>query len=287
MHTVVLFTIPDVVQLTMPITLKRTASIPSFCNSSDTEPLETPPRKRTRLNHDHSPGSTSSSMTLRTSSSASRTYIELFRFLSLIHFLAISRSRRKPSRESDFELRDILRRCAATPVSHAAIRDLKSFPKGDFFMQYTMANHSLIDCHHSSGESAALYAVQRLVQAVKTDVKSRVDSREEKLLETELYLEWLKEFKFVITGIEVNLCFPSNEPLCLSTRTLLELACCQDARDAETRHRARAHLVHDPLPPHRRIYIRSGVSSRRLVIPLLQPRAVNISCHYDDYRRIS
>ena len=139
MHSVVLFTIPDVVQLTMPITLKRTASIPSFCNSSDTEPLETPPRKRTRLNHDHSPGSTSSSMTLRTSSSASRTCIELFQFLSLIPFLATSRSRRKPARESDFELRDILRRCAATPVSHAAIRDLKSFPKGEFFIQYKMA----------------------------------------------------------------------------------------------------------------------------------------------------
>jgi len=271
----------------MPITLKRTASIPSFCNSSDTEPLETPPKKRSRLNHDNSPGSTSSSMTLRTSSSASRTYIELLQFLSLIHFLAASRSRRKPARQSDFELRDILKRCAATPASHVAIRDLKSFPKGGFLIQYTMANHSLIDCHHSPGESAALYAVQRLVQAVKADVKLRVDPCEGKLLETELYLEWLKDLKFVITGIEVDSCFPSNEPLCLSTRTRIELACCQDARDPETHHRARTCLVHDPLPPHRRIYIRSRVPSRRLVIPLLQPRAVNISCHYDDHRRIS
>jgi hypothetical protein len=203
MHAVV-SKVPDVDQLTMPITLKRTASIPSFCNSSDTEPLETPPKKRTRLNHDHSPGSTSSSMTLRTNSSASRMYIELLQFLSLIHFLAASRSRRKPARESDFELRDILRRCAATPTSHAAIRDLKSFPKGHFLIQYMMAKHSLIDCHHSPGESAALYAIQRFVQAVKADVKSRVDSREGKLLETELYLEWLKEFKIVFIGIEVD-----------------------------------------------------------------------------------
>lgn len=46
-------------------------------------------------------------------------------------------------------------------------------------------------------------SVQSLLHSVKINVKKRVDKRD-RIIETELYLRWLEELDFAVTGIEVQ-----------------------------------------------------------------------------------
>lgn len=59
-------------------------------------------------------------------------------------------------------------------------------------------------------ERDGLLLVQKIVSRVKSSVKTRLDKAKEKILETELYLEWLQEFEFVVTAIEVCITVTSS-----------------------------------------------------------------------------
>ncbi|TEB30632.1 hypothetical protein FA13DRAFT_1688713 [Coprinellus micaceus] len=149
-------------------TFKRTLSHLSECNSSDTEEPWTPPTKRFRFtttSEDDHFGSPSTSSPIYTASPSSP-----------------SKKRRRTLSLDEYDLTSVLKRCnkGAAP-SVDAIRDVKLFPRS---------------------ERDGLIVVQQLISRVKSSVKGRLDRARQKVLETELYLEWLQEFEFVVTAIE-------------------------------------------------------------------------------------
>ncbi|EAU85806.2 hypothetical protein CC1G_05023 [Coprinopsis cinerea okayama7 len=163
--------------------LKRHASarnLMQMCNSSDTEEPWTPPRKRFRFLKDEdspafsrvkrsgsNPLSPASSIASLDSSSSSGS--------------PSKRRRKQPTTICD--LTSTLRKCASnkTPIDQATIQEIKNFPRG---------------------ESDALASVRQLLKRVKVLVKTRFDKAGEKILATELYLEWLQELDFVVSAIE-------------------------------------------------------------------------------------
>ncbi|KAJ2926407.1 hypothetical protein H1R20_g10696, partial [Candolleomyces eurysporus] len=82
----------------------------------------------------------------------------------------------------EYDLTSVLRRCNSnTALDAQVIKDVKLFPRS---------------------ERDGLALIQKILFRVKSSVKTRLDKAKEKILETELYLEWLQEFEFVVTAIE-------------------------------------------------------------------------------------
>jgi hypothetical protein len=52
-------------------------------------------------------------------------------------------------------------------------------------------------------ENATRSLVQRIIYSAKTSVCQRFDSTKGKMLETELYLEWLLELDYLVSAVEV------------------------------------------------------------------------------------
>ncbi|KAJ3574477.1 hypothetical protein NP233_g1747 [Leucocoprinus birnbaumii] len=78
----------------------------------------------------------------------------------------------------DFDLSTALRRCC-TRIDASIVGELKDLPHGK----------GLVPC------------VQRLLHTIKLNVKKRFCAKD-RIIETELYLSWLQELGFVVTGIE-------------------------------------------------------------------------------------
>ena len=53
-------------------------------------------------------------------------------------------------------------------------------------------------------EAEALASIKQVLHRVKLQVKARFDKAGQKILATELYLEWLQALSFVLTAIEVS-----------------------------------------------------------------------------------
>ncbi|TFK39016.1 hypothetical protein BDQ12DRAFT_682867 [Crucibulum laeve] len=144
--------------------LKRTIDTCGTSHSSDTDLFETPPRKRFRRDDSESIATISSASSYGSSSTA-----------------ASSSSLTPHTGQVAFNLSASLRRCVSDPSDVVAIRDFQSMPKGD---------------------RTSLYAVQSLLEEVQLQVKQKGDKRKERMLETELYAEWLQESEFVLDAIE-------------------------------------------------------------------------------------
>lgn len=84
-----------------------------------------------------------------------------------------------------------------------AIRDVKLFPRCTCRFSFGNVPDALT-LDHIIAERDGLIVVQQLISRVKSSVKGRLDRARQKVLETELYLEWLQEFEFVVTAIEVR-----------------------------------------------------------------------------------
>ena len=53
-------------------------------------------------------------------------------------------------------------------------------------------------------ENTTRSLVQRVINSAKAAVSQRFDSKKGKMLETELYLEWLLELEYVVSAVEVR-----------------------------------------------------------------------------------
>ena len=53
-------------------------------------------------------------------------------------------------------------------------------------------------------ENTTRSLVQRVINSAKASVSQRFDSKKGKMLETELYLEWLLELEYLASAIEVR-----------------------------------------------------------------------------------
>lgn len=53
-------------------------------------------------------------------------------------------------------------------------------------------------------ENTTRSLVQRVINSVKAAVSQRFDSKRGKMLETELYLEWLLELEYLVSAVEVR-----------------------------------------------------------------------------------
>ncbi|KAF8158553.1 hypothetical protein B0H34DRAFT_709336 [Crassisporium funariophilum] len=129
-------------------------------NSSDTEQLETPPRKRFREVDEDSSAYTPRSPRKRQCTESPK------------------------KQQKDFDLAHLLRNCLVEPTNHTAIMQLKDIPKD---------------------ENISQYLVQRVINIAKTSVLDCFDTAKGKLLETELYLEWLNELDYVISAVDIAL----------------------------------------------------------------------------------
>ncbi|KAF6766485.1 hypothetical protein DFP72DRAFT_866660 [Ephemerocybe angulata] len=162
---------------------KRTESLKSqfsLANSSDTEEPWTPPRKRFRFStndgdeHFGSPNRSvagSSPYTVASSSSPA----------SSLSNGSPSKKRRRTVSTDEYDLTSVLRRCNNGSLDALAIRDVKVFPRA---------------------ERDALEVVRHLLTRSQSASKSRLSRSSQKILETELYLEWLSDLNFVISAIE-------------------------------------------------------------------------------------
>ncbi|TFK24407.1 hypothetical protein FA15DRAFT_669640 [Coprinopsis marcescibilis] len=179
--------------------LKRTKSqLSLICNSSDTEEAWTPPRKRFRFTKDEdsptfktltrrdassSPASSSSSLPSSSpvgtpSKRRKSSYLSGWLVTGLLNLLLPGRRQ-----ASLCDLTAVLGRCGSScvPIDTATITDVKDFPRG---------------------ENEAISAVKQVLYRVKLSVKAKFDKAGERIMATELYLEWLQELDFVLTAIE-------------------------------------------------------------------------------------
>ncbi|KAF4617184.1 hypothetical protein D9613_005625 [Agrocybe pediades] len=148
----------------MPSTRNSSALTRKLPHSSDTELFVTPPRKRYRnLEDEDSP--TCSSVSSRSSPRKRQ------------------RNDTPPKREKEFDLERLLRDIVAKPTDTSAILSLKTIPKD---------------------ERALRLFVKGLVYSAKCAVMKRFGkSKKGKMLETELYLEWLKELDYVSSAVDI------------------------------------------------------------------------------------
>ncbi|KDR82353.1 hypothetical protein GALMADRAFT_237615 [Galerina marginata CBS 339.88] len=91
-------------------------------------------------------------------------------------------SPKKPPKDVDLE--QVLRDIIADPTNHNAVVELKTVPRD---------------------ERTARRLVNRLLHSTKAAVMKRRGSKKHKLLETELYLEWLNELDYVASALDVAL----------------------------------------------------------------------------------
>ncbi|KAF8904127.1 hypothetical protein CPB84DRAFT_1814517 [Gymnopilus junonius] len=149
----------------MPSTRHFSSSPRKLPCSSDTEPFETPPRKRFRhFEEEDSPCSSISSRSPR------------------------KRQRREAPRKlsKDVDLEQILRDIVDDPTSYEAVIALKTVPRD---------------------EQATRLLIKQMIYSAKSSVMKRCTLRRKKskLLETELYLEWLNELDYVVSALETGL----------------------------------------------------------------------------------
>ena len=53
-------------------------------------------------------------------------------------------------------------------------------------------------------ENTTRSLVQRVINSAKASVSQRFDAKKGKMLETELYLEWLLELEYLVSAVEVR-----------------------------------------------------------------------------------
>ncbi|PPQ73369.1 hypothetical protein CVT24_008586 [Panaeolus cyanescens] len=148
----------------MPSPRNYSASPRKLPCSSDTEQYYTPPRKRFRDFEDDDLSSPASSQASFRSSPRKR------------------QRKDTPKRETkEINLEEILRKCAKEPTSRLVLQRIKELPRDEHSPQ-------------------AL--VEELVASAMAAVKSRWNPSKGKMLETELYLGWLKELGYVGYAIE-------------------------------------------------------------------------------------
>ncbi|KAF5360392.1 hypothetical protein D9756_004585 [Leucocoprinus leucothites] len=106
-------------------------------------------------------------------------YINLSAYLSLIDSKVFKVAARKLSGTNDVvDLCAVLRQCRSQ-VETSVVEELRALPQGK----------GLVPC------------VQRLLHNAKLNVKKRFAAKD-RIIETELYLSWLEELDFAVTGIE-------------------------------------------------------------------------------------
>ena len=107
----------------------------------------------------------------------------------------------------DYDLTAILRRCSSgtVPITAKLVKDVKVFPRCEYRPAFCRTKLT-----PNIADRDALLVVQRVVSKVKSSVKSRLDKSKQKILESELYLEWLQELEFVVTAIEVGSTNPKS-----------------------------------------------------------------------------
>lgn len=96
-------------------------------------------------------------------------------------------------------MEEILRKCAKEPTSPLVLQRIKELPRGMVF--------SFRPFHHlmsSADEHTPQVLVEKLVASAMAAVKGRWNPAKGKMLETELYLGWLKELGYVGYAIEVR-----------------------------------------------------------------------------------
>ena len=102
-------------------------------------------------------------------------------------------------------------------------------------------------------ENTTRSLVQRVFNSAKASVSQRFDSKKGKMLETELYMEWLLELEYLVSAVEVRvnpfrhyfLIFMTIYGLLLTGSTQR-----QDTRYTETSDRPWTCLLYPTIPPH-------------------------------------
>ena len=100
-------------------------------------------------------------------------------------------------------------------------------------------------------ENTTQSLVQRVFDSAKASVSQRFDSKKGKMLETELYLEWLLELEYLISAVEVRVNPFWHYSLTFMTSYRLLLigsAQRQDTRYSETSDRPWTCLIHLTIP---------------------------------------
>jgi hypothetical protein len=67
-----------------------------------------------------------------------------------------------------------------------------------------MKANTNVDISAKTDENTTRSLVQRVINSAKASVSRRFDSKKGKMLETELYLEWLLELEYLVSAVEVR-----------------------------------------------------------------------------------
>ena len=110
-------------------------------------------------------------------------------------------------RSKDLNLENVLRRCSSDAVNHESILQLKDVPRGVYCITVALMTLELtlmLTFSTKPDENTTRSLVQRVINSAKAAVCQRFDSKKGKMLETELYLEWLLELEYLVSAVEVR-----------------------------------------------------------------------------------
>jgi hypothetical protein len=130
-------------------------------------------------------------------------FLEGIYFTYNLSFLVVERQSCGASpmkRSKDFNLENVLRRCSADAVNYESVLQLKNVPRGVFSDDMSAPKELNVKTDENSTRSL----VQRVINSAKAVVSQRFDAKKGKMLETELYLEWLLELEYLVSAVEVR-----------------------------------------------------------------------------------
>jgi hypothetical protein len=98
-------------------------------------------------------------------------------------------------------------------------------------------------------ENTTRSLIQRVINSAKAFVSQRFDAKKGKMIETELYLEWLLELEYLVSAVEVRVTSNLFRHYSLIFMTLLTGSTQrQDTRYTETSDRPWTCLIYPTIP---------------------------------------
>ena len=107
--------------------------------------------------------------------------------------------------------------------------------------------------------------IKGLIHSAKRSVLNRCRFRQQRLLETELYANWLHQLEYVATALDVSNISIITSFFNIHHPFTIERPQRENSWHTETGSITRTSSLHDSLQPHRRIHRRSQHSPRHLL----------------------